>query len=175
MIAAFLPAAVRTHLLGVESRPSTARLRLPSSAFGGLDELVAREGAAAAAQRLDELVRLVQEAADRYEVCFLDTDIASDGGKIRLSAGVPWVIGEDEERLLLALRHIVEAQPPLPVQAGVSWGPVFTAAVGPPYRRWYAVMGDTVNVAARAGGPGARRPHLRDRRLPAPQPRRASS
>ncbi len=82
-------------------------------------------------------------------MCFLDTDIDTDGGKIRLSAGVPWAIGEDEERLLLALRHIVEAQPPLPVQAGMSWGPVFTAAVGPPYRRWYAVMGDTVNVAAR--------------------------
>ena len=117
--------------------------------FGGLDELVAQRGAATAAQRLDELVRLVQEAADRYEVCFLDTDIDTDGGKIRLSAGVPWAIGEDEERLLLALRHIVESQPPLPVQAGMSWGPVFTAAVGPPYRRWYAVMGDTVNVAAR--------------------------
>ena len=53
---------------------------------------------------------------------------------------------------VLAMRHIVEAQPPLPVQAGVSWGPVFTAGVGPPYRKWYAVMGDTVNVAARLEG-----------------------
>ena len=32
---------------------------------------------------------------------------------------------------------------------GVNRGPVFTGEVGPPYRRWYAVMGDTVNLAAR--------------------------
>ncbi|MGZ4332593.1 MAG: adenylate/guanylate cyclase domain-containing protein, partial [Solirubrobacteraceae bacterium] len=151
VIAAFLPNAVRAQLLegsgSIAPQHRTAAVAFVR--FGGLDELVAQRGAATAARRLDELVQLVQEAADRYEVCFLDTDIASDGGKIRLSAGVPWAIGEDEERLLLALRHIIEAQPPVPLQAGVSWGPVFTAAVGPPYRRWYAVMGDTVNVAAR--------------------------
>jgi class 3 adenylate cyclase/tetratricopeptide (TPR) repeat protein len=149
VIAAFLPAAVRTHLLEGSLAPEHRTAAVAFVRFGGLDDFVSREGAVTASRRLDELVRLVQEAADRYEVCFLDTDVASDGGKIRLSAGVPWVIGEDEERLLLTLRHIVEAQPSLPVQAGVSWGPVFTAAVGPPYRRWYAVMGDTVNVAAR--------------------------
>ena len=151
VIAPFLPDAVRTQLKegsgSIAPQHRTAAVAFVR--FGGLDELVAQRGAATAAQRLDELVRLVQEAADRYEVCFLDTDIATDGGKIRLSAGVPWAIGEDEERLLLALRHIIEAQPPFPVQAGMSWGPVFTAAVGPEYRRWYAVMGDTVNVAAR--------------------------
>ena len=151
VIAPFLPDAVRTQLKegsgSIAPQHRTAAVAFVR--FGGLDGLVARQGAATAAQRLDELVRLVQEAADRYEVCFLDTDIDTNGGKIRLSAGVPWALGEDEERLLLALRHIIEAQPPLPVQAGMSWGPVFTAAVGPPYRRWYAVMGDTVNVAAR--------------------------
>jgi class 3 adenylate cyclase/tetratricopeptide (TPR) repeat protein len=151
VIAPFLPDAVRTQLLeGAGSiAPQHRTAAVAFVRFGGLDELVAQAGPATAAQRLDELVRLVQEAADRYEVCFLDTDIDTDGGKIRLSAGVPWAIGEDEERLLLALRHIIEAQPPVPVQAGMSWGPVFTAAVGPSYRRWYAVMGDTVNVAAR--------------------------
>src|SRR5690242_15693360 len=151
VIAPFLPEAVRTQLReGAGSiAPQHRTAAIAFVRFGGLDGLVARRGAVAAARRLDELVRLVQEAADRYEVCFLDTDIDTDGGKIRLSAGVPWAIGEDEERMLVALRHIVEAQPPLPLQAGVSWGPVFTAGVGPPYRRWYAVMGDTVNVAAR--------------------------
>ena len=96
-----------------------------------------------------QLVRLVQESVDRYEVCFLDSDIAFEGGKIRLSAGVPRVVGDDEERMLLALRHIVESGPPLPLRVGVHRGPVFTAPVGPAYRRWYAVMGDTVNLAAR--------------------------
>ncbi|MGZ4331303.1 MAG: adenylate/guanylate cyclase domain-containing protein, partial [Solirubrobacteraceae bacterium] len=114
VIAAFLPAAVRTQLLEGSIAPEHRMAAVAFVRFGGLDELVAQQGAVTAARRLDELVQLVQEAADRYEVCFLDTDIASDGGKIRLSAGVPWAIGEDEERLLLALRHIIEAQPPVP-------------------------------------------------------------
>ena len=120
--------------------------------YGGLDDLLLRQGAQGAAGRLDELVRLVQEAAERYDVCFLDSDIASDGGKIRLGAGAPRVVGDDEERMLLALRQIMEADLPLPVQVGVSRGPVFTGGVGPAYRRWYAVMGDTVNLAARVMG-----------------------
>ena len=54
--------------------------------------------------------------------------------------------------MLLALRQIIDADPPLPVQVGVNRGPVFTGEVGPEYRRWYAVMGDTVNLAARVMG-----------------------
>ena len=38
------------------------------------------------------------------------------------------------------------------MQVGVNRGPVFTGEVGPPYRRWYVVMGDTVNLAARVMG-----------------------
>ncbi|HUA70810.1 MAG TPA: tetratricopeptide repeat protein, partial [Solirubrobacteraceae bacterium] len=78
--------------------------------------------------------------------------ISADGGKLRLSAGAPRLAGDDEERMLLALRQIVESDPPLPVQIGVNRGPVFTGEVGPDYRRWYAVMGDTVNLAARLMG-----------------------
>ena len=105
-----------------------------------------------AGERLDQLVRIVQDACDRYEVCFLDSDISSDGGKIRLSAGAPRAVGDDDERMLLTLREIIEADLPMPVQAGVNRGPVFTGEVGPAYRRWYAVMGDTVNLAARLMG-----------------------
>ena len=149
VIAMFLPTEVRAHLLSGSIAPEHRNAAIAFVRFSGLDDLIAADGPAAAAQRLDQLVRLVQEAADRCEVCFLDSDIAADGGKIRLSAGVPRVVGEDEERMLLAVRHIVEAGPPLRVQVGVSRGPVFAAAVGPSYRKWYAVMGDTVNLAAR--------------------------
>lgn len=149
VIASFLPSAVRNHLLSRSAVPQHRTATIAFLQYAGLDEVVVREGPDHAAQRLDELVRLVQEAVERYEVSFLDSDIAADGGKIRLSAGVPRAIGEDEERMLLALRHIVEAGPPLPLRAGVHHGPVFSGQVGPIYRRWYAVMGDTVNLAAR--------------------------
>ncbi len=151
VIASFLPAAVRNHLLRRSTAPEHRTATIAFLQYGGLDDLIVREGADNAAQRLDELVRLVQEAVERYDVSFLDSDIAADGGKIRLSAGVPRVVGEDEERMLLALRHIVEGDPPLPVRVGVHHGPVFSGQVGPIYRRWYAVMGDTVNLAARLG------------------------
>ena len=148
-IADCLPTTVRAHLLSGHAAPEHRTATIAFLQFGELDRLLVEEGTEPAVQRLDQLVRLVQDAAERYEVCFLDSDISSNGGKIRLSAGAPWVVGDDEERMLLALRQIIEAEPPLPVQVGVNSGPVFTGEVGPPYRRWYAVMGDTVNVAVR--------------------------
>ncbi len=117
--------------------------------FGTLDKLIAEQGAEVAAEHLDELVRHVQEAADRYEVCFLGSDIAVDGGKILLSAGAPRAVGDDEERMLLTLRQVIEAAPRLPIRAGVNRGHVFAGDVGPFYRRTYTLMGDAVNLAAR--------------------------
>ncbi|MBV9424497.1 MAG: AAA family ATPase [Solirubrobacterales bacterium] len=148
-IAECLPTTVRSHVLGGHAAPEHRTATVAFLQFGELDRVLAREGAEAAAARLDQLVRVVQDAVERYKVCFLDSDISSNGGKIRLSAGAPRAVGEDEERMLLALRTIIEADPPLPLQVGVNRGPVFTGEVGPPYRRWYVVMGDTVNLAAR--------------------------
>jgi class 3 adenylate cyclase/tetratricopeptide (TPR) repeat protein len=149
VIESFLPVAVRAHLREGSTAPEHRTAAIAFLHFGGLDEVIAAEGLEYAARRLDEVIRLVQEAVERYDVGFLDTDIAADGVKIRLSAGAPRVVGDDEDRMLLALRHIVEGDPPLPVRVGVNRGPVFTAQVGPDYRRWYAVMGDSVNLAAR--------------------------
>jgi class 3 adenylate cyclase/tetratricopeptide (TPR) repeat protein len=151
-IASCLPAIVRQHLLGGHAAPEHRTASVAFLQFTELDRVIAGDGPDAAALRLDRLVSIVQDACERYEVCFLDTDISYDGGKIRLSAGAPRVVGDDEERMLLALRQIVEADPPLPVQVGVNRGPVFTGEVGPEYRRWYAVMGDTVNLSARVMG-----------------------
>ncbi len=151
-IAACLPEIVRPHLLEGHAVPEHRTASIAFLQFTGLDRIVADLGAGATASRLDELVRQVQDACQRYEVCFLDSDLAADGVKIRLCAGAPRVVGDDEERMLLALRQIVEADLPLPVQVGVNRGPVFTGEVGPGYRRWYAVMGDTVNLAARVMG-----------------------
>ncbi len=151
-IASCLPEIVRPHLIGGHAAPEHRTASVAFLQFTGLDDAITRDGAKEVAGRLDELVRIVQNACERYEVCFLDSDISGDGGKIRLCAGAPRVVGDDEERILLAARQIVEAKMPLPVQVGVNRGPVFTGEVGPDYRRWYAVMGDTVNLAARVMG-----------------------
>ncbi|HEU5111936.1 MAG TPA: AAA family ATPase, partial [Acidimicrobiia bacterium] len=95
------------------------------------------------------MVRSVQEAVDERSVTFLATDIATNGGKIILTAGVPTTTGRDEEEMLLALRQVISGGPALPLSVGASWGRIFAGEVGTPYRRTYTVMGDTVNLAAR--------------------------
>ncbi len=42
---------------------------------------------------------------------FLGTDVDRDGGKIILVAGAPDAGGDDEERMLLTLRQIADAEP----------------------------------------------------------------
>jgi class 3 adenylate cyclase len=117
--------------------------------YGGFDEMVLRDGPAAAADALDGLVRSAQRAVDERGVAFLSTDVAPDGGKIILTAGAPTVTGADEEGMLLAVREIVAADTPLPLHVGVNTGPVFAGTIGPAYRKTYTVMGDAVNLAAR--------------------------
>ena len=51
---------------------------------------------------------VVETAVDEQEVTFLGSDVDADGGKLILTAGAPKVTGDDEERMLLALRRIVE-------------------------------------------------------------------
>ncbi len=149
VVASCLSTALRAHLLAAPAAPEHRNAAIAFLQFGTFDELIVDHGAEAAAQQLDELVRAAQEAADRYEVCFLGTDIAVDGGKILLSAAAPRAVGDDTERLLLGLRHVIESNPRLPIRAGLNRGHVFTGEVGPFYRRTYTLMGDAVNLAAR--------------------------
>src|SRR6185437_15306551 len=73
----------------------------------------------------------------------------ADGGKLILTAGAPKATGNDEERMLLALRKIVSTELPLPIRIGAHRGAVFAGDIGPAYRRTYTVMGDAVNLTAR--------------------------
>src|SRR5947207_11918743 len=119
-VAACLSTAKRAHLLAA---PAAAEHRTATVAFlqfGGLDELIHERGAAGAADALDELVRLAQDAVDHYEVCFLASDIAADGGKLLFSAGAPRAAGDDEERMLHAMRQILDAGTQLRVRIGVN-------------------------------------------------------
>jgi len=144
-----LSTELRAHVLAGPQPPEHRIVTVAFLRFEGTDGLVAECGAAAAAGALDELVRLVQDAADSEQVCFLGSDIDADGGKLILTAGAPRALGDEDERMLLVLRRIVDAGPPLPLRIGVAHGPLFAGDIGPRYRRTYTVMGDVVNLAAR--------------------------
>ena len=149
MLERCLPPAVRAHVLAgggtSEHRPVTiAFLR-----YEGMDALIAQRGPDAAADALQRLVAAVDSAADEFGVALLASDVDADGGKLILTAGAPTVTGDDEERMLLALRRIVDAGVPVPLRIGVNRGAIFAGDIGPFYRRTYTVMGDAVNLAAR--------------------------
>ncbi len=155
-IATCLSTAVRAHVMAGGGAPEHRPVTVAFIHFDGTDALIERSPAEAA-EAMNDLVTIVQRAADQHEVCFLGSDVDSDGGKLILTAGAPKVTGDDEERMLFTARAIMEAEPVVPVRIGIHRGSVFAGDIGPWYRRTYTVMGDTVNLAARLmakAGPG---------------------
>jgi class 3 adenylate cyclase len=145
-----VPAPLRAQLL--EVGPLEGEHRHAAIAFvrySGVDEIVATEGAASAAEAIDVLATTIQAAADEHKVTFLESDVDRDGGRIILVSGAPQTFGDDEERLLRTVRTAIDAGLPLPVHIGVSEGRVFTGQVGAPFRRTYTILGDTAALAAR--------------------------
>ncbi|MEA2557073.1 MAG: hypothetical protein QOG88_611, partial [Actinomycetota bacterium] len=144
-----VPAATRETLLSGVSDPEHRQASVAFIHFDETDELLDKEGPGVLADELHLLVCDTQAAVDEYGVCFLASDVDADGGKLILTAGVPRAMGDDEERMLLALRRIIEPARKIGVRIGVNRGNVFAGDIGPEYRRTYTVMGDTVNLAAR--------------------------
>ena len=75
----------------------------------GTDELRRREGVGAVVAAVDELVAVVQAACDDTGTCLLGVDVDVDGAKLVLAGGIPRTRGDDTDRLLAALRRVVEA------------------------------------------------------------------
>src|SRR5690349_6039782 len=120
---------------------------------GGTDARLAAggEAAAAVADDLAAWFRAACWAGLRHGVTVLDADVTADGAVLFLAAGAPIATGEEEERMLRALRDILaipEAER-LRLRAGTNRGPVFAGDFGTPHRRTYTAMGDTTNLAAR--------------------------
>ncbi len=121
----------------------------------GIDRVAEREGAAGVHAALAHVVELVTRIAAEEAVEWLDVSPGADSTSLLLSAGAPRAIEHDEDQLLIVLRRLVD-ECKVPVSAGAQRDRVFGDA-----RRCRAssttVMGDAVNVAARALGLGATR------------------
>jgi predicted ATPase/class 3 adenylate cyclase len=144
-----VPVAIRDHLGVGPVEPEHRQATVAFIRFTGTDALLADGDPAAAGEAIEELVVTVQTAADEHGVCFLETDIDRDGGRIVLVAGAPTTTGEDEERLLRTVRSVADAGPQLAVHIGANRGRVFAGEVGAEFRRTYTILGDTAALAAR--------------------------
>jgi predicted ATPase/class 3 adenylate cyclase len=145
----FVPASIRRRVQHGGGEPEHRQACIAFCHFDGTDALMRDEGPAAVADALADVVTIVQREVDRAGVTFLASDVDHDGGKLILASGVPTSTGEDADQLLATVRRIVDAGPRLPLRIGIHRGPVFAGEVGPPYRRTFTVMGDTVNLTAR--------------------------
>src|SRR4051795_1455218 len=144
-----VPAAIRETLLAATGEPEHRQVCVAFLHFDGTDEILRTQGPQVLAEGLAQLVGETQAAVDEYGVCFLAPGVDAGGGKLIMTAGAPRTGLDVEERMLLALRRIVDAGPAIPFRIGVNKGPVFAGDIGPRYRRTYTVMGDAVNLAAR--------------------------
>ncbi|MDX6375226.1 MAG: hypothetical protein QOD98_4214 [Nocardioidaceae bacterium] len=145
-VARFLPApfASRHDLLTAQS--DHRRTAMGFVQVTGLDALLAK---GTAADEVDVLTEVVEEACRHFDVTLLDTDFARDGFRYFVAAGTPRTVEDPGGRLLQALLDITSYDGPLEVRAGATVGEAFAGAVGSLFRRTFTVMGDSTNLAAR--------------------------
>jgi class 3 adenylate cyclase/tetratricopeptide (TPR) repeat protein len=111
----------------------------------GLDELSGPE-------RLRCIAALVEQTAAEavtQGVCIMASDVAENGVKLMMGAGLPTIRGEDADRLVSTLRAAVEPISGVTLSAGAQAGPMLSGFVGSSTRRVYTGVGDAVNSAAR--------------------------
>jgi class 3 adenylate cyclase/predicted ATPase len=129
----------------IELRPVTALFLR----FTGIDY----DQDADAGEKLDRLMRLVQQIVTRYEGNVLQLTIGDKGSYLYASFGAPYAHEDDPARALSAALDIRDRTATLtfldPVQIGISQGIMRTGAYGGTTRRTYGALGDEVNLAAR--------------------------
>ena len=146
---AVLSPPIREYLLAGEWSAEHRKVAVGFVRLSGTDDLLAREGTEQLAAALDECVQLVQHAAHRHGVTFLESDIDTNGVRMMVVAGAPRSGDHDADRLLRTVQQILGTSTALPIQIGVARGAVFAGVLGPSFTRTYSVKGDAVNVAAR--------------------------
>ncbi len=133
---------LRTHFADPDAFPEHRRIVAVFARFKATDDT--ESGTTA----LHDLTQIVQAACDRHGITFVTADVGPGGGKYVLVAGAPRSLGDNVHRALdLALDLIDEAGDRIAI--GMNEGLAFCGEIGSDDRKIYAVIGDTVNLAAR--------------------------
>ena len=144
-----IPVAIASHLGAGGGEAEHRPLTVAFVHFGNTEEFLDQHGTEALADALERCLDTVEGIALEHKISLFDTDIAGNGGKIMLVSGAPTSSGNDEERMLRAMRAVLDAGGSLPLRIGLEQGRIFVANFGPSYRRTYSIKADAVNLAAR--------------------------
>jgi class 3 adenylate cyclase/tetratricopeptide (TPR) repeat protein len=147
-----MPALLVRLLDGARPDPAHRLSTIAFLKFSGTDEVLRSNGPDVLAQRLHEMLGVVQREFASEDVALLCVDCDQGGGKIFCSSGVPLSNEDDEGRMLRATSRIIAAETSLPLQVGINRGHVFAAEIGGETRAAFSAMGDTTNTAARICG-----------------------
>ncbi|MFM7617495.1 MAG: AAA family ATPase [Actinomycetes bacterium] len=146
---ACVPEPVR-DLLAAGAIPGEHRqLSLAFVGVRDLDGRLANDGAVATVERLQALAVEIERVQDEYGLLWVGADALPGAADFVLVAGSPVAHEDDEDRLLVAAREILDADLGLDLAIGVNRGRNFTGDVGHPQRRTYSISGDATNLAAR--------------------------
>jgi class 3 adenylate cyclase/tetratricopeptide (TPR) repeat protein len=149
-LGSLLPPPIRANLLGGQGEGAHRPVTAGFIQVSGVDELIETHGVEGAGNRLSQIIERAQQAAAQHRVTFLEWDIAANGGKVILLGGAPVAYGNDEERVLRAVKDLVALDlAPLQMRGGVNCGRVYAGEFGPEFRRTWSVAGDAINLAAR--------------------------
>jgi class 3 adenylate cyclase/tetratricopeptide (TPR) repeat protein len=148
----YVPRPLRDHLAIASGEAEHRQVTVAFLKLSETDTVLASEGPEGLLTRIDRVAQAAGRACEAYGITWLESDIDVGALKLYLTAGAPSTSGDDEEGMLRGLRDVIAACPGLTLRAGVNRGHVFTGDIGASSRRTYAVMGDTVNLAARLCG-----------------------
>jgi predicted ATPase/class 3 adenylate cyclase len=115
-------------------------------AFVGFPDLP--EDAAEAATSLQAYLTAAVRLIDRYGGHLNQVDTGDKGSLLMLLFGTPVTHEDDEERAVHSCLELLR-MPGGPFRAGVTTGSSFCGEIGSELRRYYTVVGDSVNLAAR--------------------------
>ena len=126
-----------------------AVLGVPASGeFRRITSLFVRFPEPASLARLKDLIRLAAQEVKHLAGSLFPIDYQGRQIVLPIVFGAP--VGHEDDvlgavRCVQALRRSI----PVPLHAGITFGPVFAGFVGSDARRQYTCIGDTMNVAAR--------------------------
>ncbi|MGZ6952292.1 MAG: BREX system ATP-binding domain-containing protein [Acidimicrobiia bacterium] len=145
----FVPVPLRSLLTHGRLPGEHRQLGIAFVGVKRLDQLLAHRGTDEAVAALVELSRTIERVQADYELAWTGTNALPGAADFILIAGTPEAHEDDEDRLLLACREILDADLGLEIAAGVNRGRNFTGDTGHPWRHTYSISGDATNLAAR--------------------------